>query len=610
MGLNAGALDQRELTDGDGYTWLALVEGWIETSRWSPVVRQHNAPYGLETHLTAPYAAVVLGLAAPLRLGLPPEDAARIAGMLSGPLLHVVTALALAWGAAAVLRPGGTLLAVLAFLMMPMAYSRFGLREFDHHALHLCLTVLTIALVLRHASATGNAGRLAGAAGVAAGIGVWSGTEMLVPAGIVVLAMGLAWVAWGGDWRVRGLWLYALGMAVALTAALAVERPATEWTSLELDRLSGSHVLMAAALVTATGALALAQRRWPDLGAGLRIAAAAVAGGGALLALWTAAPEFFLLPMWTDVPEFLLGNYRNFDAEDHGLFDGSRADRGAGLLFAAIPGLLGSYLFPFGFAAARAGWGLRPGPGRETWMVLALGMAVGAALAFWQWRLLQHYTVFASIALGAAAADLARFFRMRAPAGLRAATAGIAMLCAMLSPYLGWWATDDLPADEASHHRLGSFGNDDDCDWPSVGAALAGLARERGGTIATYAAPGPELAHFSGLGVVASGCHRNAEGMSDVRAMLLSAPESAREIAERRNVEFVLQCPASKGWLYHDWYLERAGPDGLYARLARGAPPRWLTPVSDSELGADGFVVHRTVFDGTTQPEPSGDIRE
>ncbi len=139
-----------------------------ESGRWNRVVPSHNAPYGLETHLTRPFADVVAALAMPLRFFLTPKEAALIGGMLSGPVLHLATATLVAWGAGAVLGSGGTLLAVGAFLLNPV-FSAFGIYAYDHHALHLCLAAAIMALLLRHAVG-GTGVWLAGAAGTVAGI--------------------------------------------------------------------------------------------------------------------------------------------------------------------------------------------------------------------------------------------------------------------------------------------------------------------------------------------------------------------------------------------------------------------------------------------------------
>ncbi len=566
----------------DAFTWLPLVEARLETGNWSPFVASHNAPYGLETHLTRPFAELVLLLAFPLGLFLSPKDAALIAGMLSGPVLQMATAACVAWGAGAVLGPAGTLLAVVVFLIgWDLAlHAVFSVYAYDHHALHLCLEAAVLALLLRHAAGVGGSGRMAGVAGVVAGVGIWAGTEMLLPAGVGGLALGLAWVIWGGDRRARALWLYALAMAAAIAGALIVERSPADSLSLELDRLSAAHVLMGALLALAASAVALTQRRWPGLGTVPRAMVAASAAVAAGIGLWIV------------IPDFLRGPYIAVDDLMQERLSGLIWHHGAGSLFAAAPDILGYFLLPFLLAVASAAQGLRTGF-REAYLVLLVGVLSAAVFPFWAGRLVRHYILFTSIPLGGIAATLRWWLWNRASTGLRA-TAVLSVVGVMLSPHLGLIIGDLTVKKEATSPFWEAVADHSACDWTSLGRALARVPRVRGGTIATHPYHGDRVAYLSGLGVVATGCHCNEEGLADTLAILLSPADSARAVAERREVEFILQCPVARGTHGHDWYIERSGRDGLYARLARGEPPDWLTPVP--EVGVDGFVVYRTTF--------------
>ena len=582
MDLSRAALEEEALANGDSYTWLALVDEWRESGRWRPVVPSHNAPYGLETHLTLPFAALVRGLAQSFRLSQSPAEADRIAGMLLGPVLHVATAIALAWGCRVLVGSGGSLLVVVGFLAMSLAPFRFGVRLFDHHSLHVFLTALLTALLLRHATRKRESGLLVAAAGVVAGVGIWAGTEMFIPAGIGGLALSLAWAAWGGQWRVRGLWLYAVGMALALAAAIVVERPAVQWTSPGFDRLSGTHVLIGALLAGATRGIFWLQGRWPDIKAIGRTGVGVLATGGVAAATWATAPEF------------LLGQYGAPDpvVADH--WQGLLGNHGVLVWLVSAPFYIGFHLCLAAVVIATVLAGLRSSSRRDAWMVLATGAVVGAAVAFVQFRLIQYYEVFACVALGAGAAGAGRFVWKRAPVIVRLAAAP-AVLVVLVLPVLGGLVVSRF-VPTTIHAKWESAYQDRECNWKELGHALARLPGERSGTIATYAAPGPELAHFSGRGVVATGCHCNAAGMRDARTILLKTPASARGVAERRNLEFVVQCSSARGWQGHEWYMKRSGPEGVYARLAQGEPPVWLVQVPASELGLDDFDVWRTVF--------------
>lgn len=579
---------------GDDYTWLALVQAWEDTGHWSPVVAAHNAPVGLETHLTSPFAAVVRGLGGVLRLWRPDGERTREAGMLSGPVLHVATTVVLAWGAWRLVGAGGALLTVAAFLTTSLSFHRFDIGNFDHHALHAFLSMLLVALLIHAAVGKGRVGRTALLGGVVAGLGIWSGVELVIPAGIAGLALGLAWAFWGGRWRALAVFGYALGLASMLMVAVVVEHPSSRWASTQLDRVSGAYVLAGALLATAAGGVAWMQSRWPLAGTPARVSVVAAMAGSVLLILWLSIPDIFL------------GPYGDTDSvvEEHRR--GVPGDRSMASVLGAIRGFSWYQLCLLGVAGIRCVWGLREPAARDAWLLVGLGLLLGMVAAFHQYRLLGHYEMFAALAVGGAAAGAGRMAWVRGSAVGRAAAVPLALLV-LASPYVAWGVGIRLGQEVTPSLRDTGL-RDRGCDWPALGRALASrLGRGVGsGTIATYAAPGPELAWFSGrLGVLATGCHCNSEGMRAARAILLSVPDSAREVARARQVEFIVQCPAASGWQGHAWYVERSGPDGVYARLARDDPPDWLDRVPSAELGVHGFDVWRTEYGGQAHGEPS-----
>lgn len=596
MDLGRESLERREVGSGDGYTWLALAEAWERTGQWTPFVAAHNAPKGLETHLTRPFAALVLGLAHALSPWYADEAALGVAGKLSGPLLHAATAAALAGGVRALVGTGGALLAVLCYLAMPVSGLLFSVRDADHHSLHVFLTALTVALLLRGAGGRAPNGRIAALAGGVAGVGIWSGVEMLIPAAVGGLGLGLAWVAWGTGCRARRLCLYAFGMAGALAVALVVERPRTEWASLHLDRISGAHVLLGGLLALGAGGAAWQECGSPAAGRVVRATVAAALSGAVGLTLWATVPHFFL------------GPYGDLELVVREHLSGLSGEQGIARHFEVIRGFRWYHLCLVGIAGVWVAMGLKKVAVRDARLLLGVGLSVGVAAALHRYRLIHYYEMFAAIALGGAAAGMGRWVGRKAP-GVPGAALPAALLV-IATPYVAWAVGIGLresgePSREAPGWR---FWSDRGCDWAGLGRALESPPGSAGGTIATYAAPGPELAAFSGRGVVATGCHCNADGMRDALAMLLSPQALAREVAERRGVELVVLCPSADGWQGHGWFIERSGPGGLYAGLARDEPPDWLVRLRESELGVEGFLVWRTAFGDASEGPLNGDL--
>jgi hypothetical protein len=92
--------------------------------------------------------------------------------------------------------------------------------------------------------------------------------------------------------------------------------------------------------------------------------------------------------------------------------------------------------------------------------------------------------------------------------------------------------------------------------------------------------------------VVSAPYHRNVDGILDVHRLFLASGTEAREIAKRRELGLVVLCRALPGRTGHDWYLSRAGRDGLYAKLAAGDPPDWLVRLGVGDAGLAGFLVY------------------
>jgi hypothetical protein len=74
--------------------------------------------------------------------------------------------------------------------------------------------------------------------------------------------------------------------------------------------------------------------------------------------------------------------------------------------------------------------------------------------------------------------------------------------------------------------------------------------------------------------VVATGHHRNVDGMRAVRATFRATPDDARREVERRGVDFIAVCDA-----LDDSYIEPAPPGSLFRALADGTPPPWLEEI-------------------------------
>jgi hypothetical protein len=106
-------------------------------------------------------------------------------------------------------------------------------------------------------------------------------------------------------------------------------------------------------------------------------------------------------------------------------------------------------------------------------------------------------------------------------------------------------------------------------------AALRPIARLSKGRVLTFVDLGPRLITVTHHDAIAGPYHRNQAAILDVMRSFRRAPDYARDVAERRGLDYVLICPGmSESTIY-----KAEAPKGFYAMLAAGKAPGWLEPV-------------------------------
>jgi hypothetical protein len=105
--------------------------------------------------------------------------------------------------------------------------------------------------------------------------------------------------------------------------------------------------------------------------------------------------------------------------------------------------------------------------------------------------------------------------------------------------------------------------------------ALGRLNSLRTGRIAAPLDISPAILVNSPHSAIASGHHRNAQGMRDMIELFLAPPAAGAEILQRRQVDYLAFClNAAESIRY-----ARHGRGGLAAALQAGRPPSWLEPL-------------------------------
>ncbi|MBN8830255.1 MAG: hypothetical protein J0G94_06395 [Sphingomonadales bacterium] len=87
---------------------------------------------------------------------------------------------------------------------------------------------------------------------------------------------------------------------------------------------------------------------------------------------------------------------------------------------------------------------------------------------------------------------------------------------------------------------------------------------------------GPDIVIYTRNSVIATGHHRNRDGMRAVISAFIAAPDEARAIVTGTGARYLAYC---EGQREIGNYI-KANPHGLMAQIERGRPPAWLEPVA------------------------------
>ncbi|MEO5337044.1 MAG: hypothetical protein H7841_09140 [Magnetospirillum sp. WYHS-4] len=545
--------------DGDGYLRLVRVLNLAETGNWlDGVERRANAPFGFESHWTRPLDVLLLLLAMPLEPFLGPARAIHWAGLAVSPLVHVSTALALAWAAVPLLgRAGAALAAAIGVTQMgTMALMGWGVA--DHHALYLLTVVLVLGALTRSFGPAERGGAVA--AGFAIAFGLWVGVEFLAVLGLALAVCGLAWVAGEprGVERARAL---SLAFLAGIGMALLAERGPAGLAVLETDRISALHLVLAGLLVLAWEVLA----RWRPDGPVRRLGAGLGTGGAVLAALLVLSPR--LVPGTVgDIPALAEGVLvQIIEHQPVGGFGGFLVYLGSGLL--ALP-MLGRRL-----------WLVRGTEGFWPWMFVAAGTLLFGAMTVEWLRWASYAGLFFCLPL----ADLVGFLDRRIDTwrspGLRTAARPLIVLGLLAAPPVAGAILQEANGEK---------------DVPSqqLGCGFGDLARVLGTRpriVLTDVNIGAEILYRTPHAVLATLHHRNHRGIADsVLIMRAEDDGEARRRMAERGVDSILICSD-----YGGNHFARPG-DGdrsglLYRRLLENRPPDWLQEGERPSGTASGY---------------------
>lgn len=536
------------LGDTDDNLRIMQMRAWLAGQDWFDLRQYRLAPpLGADIHWSRipdlPIAGIKL-LLTPLVGG---PDAERAAVALA-PLLPMAVAFgSLAVIARRMIAPATWPLAIALLLCAHSARGMFAPLRIDHHGWQLATLALVMAALTDPKRARGGL-----LLGCATALSLAIGLEMLVYLAAAGATVGLLWIWERGEARRLAAYGATLAGGTALGFLIFASRANSAPVCDALSPVWLSVTVGAGALLVLLSLLRTEARA-------IRLAAAAA--GGAVLAIAFASlwPECLGRPegVSPELDRLWLSNVR----EARPLY------RHPWTTMAAIGSLPLAGLAGYALML----WRLRgDGPALARWAALALPALLAALLLLWQTRAgpaAQLLAVPGAAALLAAAFD--RFGRMRNPV---AGASAILISFALVSGLAVQSLANELAEPPNRRAKTTHFANS---VCPTL-AALRPIALQPAGDVLTFVDLGPRLIAVTPHRAIAGPYHRNGDAIIDVMHAFRGNAATAREIIDRRGINYVLICPnMSESTIY-----AKAAPRGFYAMLAKGKAPAWLEPVA------------------------------
>ena len=539
------------LVDTDDNLRMAQVRALLGGQGWFDLVQHRFDPVhgGANIHwsrlVDLPIAGLIIALK-PLIGGADAERAAvAIAPLL--PLLPLLLALALTMRRLVSERAW-----VLPVIGMLCAYSTIGMfspTRIDHHGWQLALLAIAVSGMADPKRARGGA-----VIGIASGLSLAIGLEMLIYLGLLGGAAVLLWVA-DRDQR-RRLAAYAAALVATTSAGFLIfasnanrlavcDALSPVWLS---DAAVGGAVMLALAWVRL--------ERWPA-----RLAAAVLAGGivaGFHALAWPNCLER-LEGVSPQATELWLSHVREARPFYH-------HDWKTGTVALALPV---TALFGWALLLWRA-W--RQDAQRDLFArtaAVALPAVAAFALLFWQVRAAPAAQMMALPAATALIVLIAAPWFQSPKLWLHAAAVAVALLgFGALIPL----ATQFVPVGKPNAAAKRVAHANGRC--PTL-AAMAPVQRQPRGIVFSFIDLGPRIIVTTHHDAIGGPYHRNDRAIADAMLAFRGDDANARAIITEYGANYVLVCPDMSTATI---FMAEA-PKGFYARLAKGQAPDWLTPI-------------------------------
>jgi hypothetical protein len=578
------------LADPDAYMWLQRVESLHQHGQWfDQTSPRSNTPYGEIQHWSRPFDVLLYAGASLLSPLCDFSTALYYWGICISPLLHCLS-LFLILLAARQLRINRALPWIpVFFIVQACMIVQFQVGRPDHQSLLLAVFTFSLTPAFRlfqNPEKTTQAIWL----GFSSALLLWISVESLIQIGLVYGVLFMGWII-GRSHSTDALLRYSLALCCGLTTALFLEAPASHFLTSSYDKLSFIHLFLIGLISLST---LLLQTLEPWLRGGLsRFLTLAMAASACLLTLHCYFPDFLYGP-FSSVDPAVNQIWLSRVAELQPLIDGS------GIKWLDIFVLLGSCLV----ALIALFIYLRHSENSERisllFLCLGIGLYVFLAL-FHQYRWAAYAELLSVIPLSMTMVGLVNLICRHFPRfPVPMIRVGSLLLLSLGPTVLGLFifCLSDLGGRHASAPSLlspATLGENSSTgmiyrrkkeipfhqllDFMESGSLFAGKTLD----VMTFINLGPEILYRTRHHVVSTPYHRNTEGILDEYLFFTSSDKQVSlDLGLKRGIDLVIISPdylEEKN--YYSWPEH---PESLYAQLAHGNPPSWLSVV---ELPSD-----------------------
>ena len=572
---------QGDLTGADSYVRLNRVVQLHETGQWFDDINPRgNAPYGESQLYSRPLDVLLMAGAWALAPSGDFDKGLFWAGTAIGPMLHLLTLLALLWAARPVFDRRLLFLIAILFLAQPALAGHFYAGRADHHSLFMLLFVVSLGVMIRLLCRPFKVttGLLAG---VVTALPLWLSAEGLLPIVVNTGTLALFWAAAGRDHARKSLW-FAVGLCASVAMILVAERSWAGIFDIEYDRVSIVHWVLTALILGFWSIVSLSHRITGALD-GWRARLGLMAGCGVLAAavMWVLFPDFYRGPFAAADPR-IGAIWHDYVQDNQPLFFGAYSTLGNAI------SVLGQALLALPYLIWLA-WRERDPGSRTVARYMLVGLAVFLPLTLFQARLAGYTAILLLFPYGVLVARVIDRVEGVSRSALKKLWRPVLIVIfAVGFVGLGSVIESFETAGQAKPAKSG-------CPIKDIAAFLNNAERWRARpvTILTSADYAPELLYRTPHRVVATPNHRNGAGLLDTHNIYAAAnDDDARALVEARDIALILLCP-NTGEV--ERYRPPGGGDGLYHRLLRGAAPDWLRAVALPADLADDVRMFETV---------------